>query len=120
MLYDSYVNQVKKAARIKDKIIKYKLHIFIVIGAIFAFLIFFVLTKGIVLSDVNATSQSITYGENPDVGVSSLLKGHHIECTSFIYDDVSLNTTSVKPDLKYTYIYNESGLYLVKLTTKKI
>ena len=185
MLYDSYVNQVKKAARIKDKIIKYKLPIFIVIGAIFAFLIFFVSTKGIVLGDVkipnhfvygeditpksgamfsgvsfeyravgeelwssdvpttpgeyevratskrafggrghsnpqtfvieplncdiNAESQSITYGENPDIGASSLLKGHHIECTSFIYDDVSLNTTSVKPDLKYTHIYDETG-----------
>ena len=185
MLYDSYVSQVKKAARIKDKIIKYKLPIFIVIGAIFAFWIFFVSTKGIVLSDVKlpnhfvygeditpdssamfsgvsfeyravgeelwssevpttpgeyevratskrafggkghskpqlfvieplscdvkAISSSITYGENPEVSSDSLLKGHHIECTSYIYDDVSLNSTSVKPDLKYTHIYDETG-----------
>ena len=185
MLYDSYVSQVKKAARIKDKIIKYKLPIFIVIGAIFAFWIFFISTKGIVLGDVElpnhfvygeditpdssamfsgvsfeyravgeelwssevpttpgeyevratskrafggkghskpqlfvieplscdvkAISSSITYGENPEVSSDSLLKGHHIECTSFIYDDVSLNSTSVKPDLKYTHIYDETG-----------
>ena len=74
--------------------------------------------------DVWVSSKSVVYGENPSVS-TDLAFSDRVECDSFTYDNILLESTAVRPDAAFVRFFDENGndvstCYKVNIVPKDI